>query len=83
MYNWSSQGMGGAWWVLIFIAMIFFVILVIGLIALPRHDRTGLSAQSPQIVNGSAIDLLKGRLARGELSEEEYSRMLKILKGEA
>ena len=81
MYGWQDQGMGGAWWILMGIGMVlFWAVLVIGLVALLRHNR----AATPHVSvahTSAAIAILQERFARGELTEEEYVRRLAILKG--
>ncbi len=84
MYGWYNQGMGGGWWALMMVGMVvFWAVFVFGIIALMRHYgpwRGGSHAQ-PQL--NSAIEILMQRFARGELTEEEYKRLRKLLEGEA
>jgi len=80
MYGWYDQGMGGGWWILMMLGMVlFWVVLVIGVVALVRYYSPRKDA-TVQPGSNSAIEILKDRLARGELTEEEYSRRLALLR---
>ena len=80
-YGWNNQGMGGGSWALMIIGMLVFgAILVVGLVALSRHNHEGHHAVATPLASDTAISILKERFARGELTEEEYSRRLAILK---
>lgn len=80
-YGWYNQGMGGGWWALMIIGMVvFWAIFVIGVVALLRHYGPRRSEPSSTAPANSAIEILKERFARDELTEEEYSRRLALLK---
>jgi putative membrane protein len=80
VYGWNNQGMGGDWWVLMMIAMVvFWAIFVIGIVYMVRHYGPRRGEAPPTSSTTSAIDILKERFARGELTEEEYTRRRKIL----
>lgn len=83
MYGWYNQGMGGGWWVLMMVAMLaFWAILIFAIVALVRHFAPrGAPAPAPRTTN-KAIEILKERLARGELSEEEFVQRKKLLEGD-
>lgn len=79
-YGWYNQGMGGGWWVLMMIGMVvFWAIFVIGIVALLRHYGPRRGEAAARSSTSSAIDILKERFARGELTEEEYTRRRKLL----
>jgi len=81
MYGWNYQGMGGGAWALMIIGMfVFWALLAVGLVALLRHNRSGNDGVVSSNSGNAAISILKERFARGELTEEEYSRQLTILK---
>lgn len=83
-YGWHYQGMGGGSWALMIIGMlVFWAILVVGLVALLRHNRVGHTAIPTPIASDAAISILKERFARGEVTEEEYTRRLAILKNQS
>ena len=84
MYGWNNQGMGGGWWVLMMIGMVvFWAFFVIGIVALLRHYGPRRGAANAESPSSSAIEILKERLARGELTEEEYARLRKLLEGDS
>lgn len=81
-YGWDNQGMNGGWWVLMVVGMVaFWAIFVFGIVALLRYygPRKGVT---PPVTN-RALEILKERLARGELTEEEYTQRRKLLEGES
>jgi putative membrane protein len=80
-YGWYNQGMNGGWWVVMMVGMlVFWAILVIGVVALLRHYMSRRDGQGSEPPSTSAIEILRERFARGELNEEEYSRRLALLK---
>lgn len=84
MYGWHYQGMGGGSWALMIIGMlIFWAILVFGLVSLLRHNRIVHSGATAQLAGDAAIFILKERFARGEMTEEEYTRRLAILRNQS
>lgn len=84
MYGWNYQGMGGGAWALMIVGMlVFWTILAVGLVALLRHNRSGYDGVDSPRSGNAAISILKERFARGELTEEEYSRRLAILKNQS
>ncbi len=77
-YGWHNGTMGGGWWVLMVIGMvIFFAVFVVGAVLLVRHYG---QPHSEIGASNSAIDILQQRFAQGEISEEEYTRSLALLK---
>ena len=84
MYGWYNQGMGGGWWVLMMIGMVvFWAVFVIGIVALLRQYGQRRGAAHADSPSTSAIEILKQRLARGELTEEEYTRLRTLLEGDS
>ncbi len=80
-YGWQNQGMDGGTWALMIIGMLVFgAILAVGLVALSRHNQAGHSPSVNPMLPDAAIPILKERFARGEMTEEEYTRRLAILK---
>jgi len=81
VYGWYNQGMGGGWWVLMMIAMVvFWTMFVIGIVVLLRHYGPRRVEARSTASTTSAIDILKERFARGEMTEEEeYTRRRKLL----
>ncbi len=80
-YNWGYQGMGGGAWALMIVGMIiFWSILVLGIVALVRHNRTSTGPGAGGEGADRAIAILRERLARGEVTPEEYSALLAALR---
>jgi putative membrane protein len=80
-YNWDYQGMGGDWWVLMMIGMvIFWSILVFGVVALVRHNHAGPPPLGHTGGDDKAIAILRERLARGEITPEEFTTLLATLR---
>jgi len=81
-YYWGNQMNAGTWWPFMgFVMVIFFVTLIVALIALLRyreHLHHPHAAVSPR--TSSAIAILQERLARGEINEDEYRARLKLLR---
>jgi putative membrane protein len=76
--------MGGGWLALMIIGMlVFWTVLVIGIVMLVRHYGPRGSAPTSQSRSNSSVEILKERFARGELTEEEYLRHRKLLEGDA
>jgi putative membrane protein len=80
-YGWHYQGMGRGWWDVMIVAMVAFsAVFVIGVFALLRDWGRGRGSSRPESSAPTAIEILKERFARGELTEEEYLRWLTLLK---
>ncbi len=80
-YNWDYQGMGGDWWVLMMIGMvIFWSILVFGVVALVRHNHSGPTPVARADGDDKAVGILRERLARGEITPEEFTTLLATLR---
>ena len=85
MMGWGGPGYGFGWWgILMGILMLLFWVLVIGgivwlviwLVQQPRPGAAGPGAPGP-----SALDILRERYARGEITREQYEQMRHDLDG--
>jgi uncharacterized membrane protein len=75
--------MGGGWWALMVIVMIVFLALcVFALVALSRHHNHSSSGSLVGGTSNGPVDILNERLARGEVTEEEYTSRLNLLRGQ-
>ena len=84
MYGWYNQGMGGGWWAVMMTGIVvFWAVFVFGIVALLRHYGPWRGETHPQPSSSSAIEILKQRFARGELTEEEYTRLRTLLEGDS
>jgi putative membrane protein len=63
-------GWGGGWWILMMVIMVLFWAAVIALAVWGVSRLTGSRGQSK-----SPLDIAKERLAKGEISEEEFERL--------
>lgn len=75
MWDYGNHMSGWGWAFMAFGSVLFWVLIVIGVIALVRYlgrenDRSGLSAE----------DVLAQRFARGEIDEAEYRHRLEVLR---
>ncbi len=72
------HGIGWGWWLLMSFGMVAFWGLVIwGIVALVRGENLG----SRQPEDDRPLDVLQRRLARGEISVEEYEELRDALIG--
>ncbi len=65
--------MGGGFWIL---GLIFWILVIIGLILLIKYLWEGRGAKR---IEESALEVLKKRYARGEISKEEFEEKKKDL----
>lgn len=85
MMGYGPFGYGMYWWG--FGMMLFMLLFWVGIIAaivwlgawLFRQGRP--LVQGPEVSHPSALDILKERYARGEISREEYERMRQDIEG--
>ncbi|WP_225838787.1 SHOCT domain-containing protein [Streptomyces sp. NK08204] len=87
---WYDGGWGwGGWVVMTVVMVLFWAVLIFGLVALVRyltgaHHHQQPGAPPPPGAGGwqgrRAEDLLAERFARGEIDEEEYRRRLALLR---
>lgn len=70
---WHDGGWGAGTWVLMSLLMIaFWTVVVVGVVWLVRGSGRAPTSTGPSAAGGSARRILDERLARGEISEEEY-----------
>jgi len=81
MMYWGGGGWGAGWWAVMAIAMvIFWAIVVFGIVALVRYFGHTHDAPTSEKTDPEAI--LRTRLARGEIDEEEFRKRLAVLREE-
>ncbi len=69
----DGYGMGGGWWLL---GLVFWILVIIGLVLLIKYLwESSAAKREPE----SALELLKKRYARGEISKEEFEEKKKDL----
>ncbi len=73
MMDGYGYGMGGGWWIL---WLIFWILVIIGLVLLIKYLWEGGAVKRGQ---ESALEILKKRYARGEISKEEFEEKKKDL----
>lgn len=82
-YVWGMfymHGIGWGWWLLMSFGMVAFWGLVIwGIVTLVRGGSSG--AEQPAVESDRPLDVLQRRLARGEISVEEYEELRDALIG--
>ena len=79
--GWDMHGWGDGWWIVMGLGMLlFWALVIIGIVWVvrelgsPRAGREGRGREDP-------VDILKRRLAQGEISVEEYERSRRTLEG--
>jgi len=83
MYGWGNQGWSVGMWIIMAVAMvIFWVIVVFGVIALVRyfghsHDAPSGPGSGPE---SDPETILRERLARGEIDEDQFRKTLGLLR---
>ena len=79
MYGWGHQGWGVGMWIVMGIAMvIFWAIVIFGIVALVRYLGHSHDASSTPTLDPEAI--LRERFARGEVDEEQFRKSLGTLR---
>lgn len=71
-FNWSGGGYFG-----MFFMLIFWLAFIAGTVVLVVWLVNQLSAKGPSPGDKTAIDILKDRYARGEISKEEFEEKKK------
>jgi putative membrane protein len=81
---WDMHDVGAGWWIVMSLGMIAFWALVIWAVAAAAR---GMSAdrrrQDSSTDEPGPIETLQRRLARGEISPEEYRRLRETLRDDA
>ena len=78
MGRWMMGGWGMGWFGMIFM-IVFWGLIIVGLVSLIRWliQNTSRKGQSGVSVGPKAIDILKERYAKGEISQDEFETMKK------
>ena len=76
MGRWMMGGWGMGWFGMIFM-IIFWGLIIVGLVLLIRWliQNTSGKGQTGVRTGSNAIDILKGRYAKGEISRDEFESM--------
>ena len=78
-FNSGCFGLGGG------LGMMFFGILIVGLLIYllfkgTNNQNNAISSSNHSNVNDNALEIAKSRLAKGEITTEEYENIKKTLK---
>ena len=73
MWDWTGH-MGGWWWVMAPLMVMFWALVIWGVVALVRSDRSAANRSA------GAESLLAQRLARGDIDEVEYRRRRSLIR---
>lgn len=76
MMNYNGYGMGPGTWVVGLI-----VLLLVGGVALLLASRSRSRGDGPTTGSGPALQLLKNRLAAGEITQDDYDKTRRVLEG--
>jgi putative membrane protein len=81
MWPWFNGGYGGFWgmWFMPVIMIVVFGLIIWGIFALVRGTARGGCCGSSELSSDSALEILKKRYARGEISKEEFEERKKNL----
>ncbi len=84
MNGWGYQHMGGgAWALMIFMMIVFWVVVVIGIVAFMRRSGSStlpLGPTGPTTASGTPEQILRARFARGEIDDSEFRIRMAALK---
>jgi len=72
------EGWGMGWFVIIFM-LIFWVLVIVGLVSLIKWLIQTTSREKSEAGGGRVLDILKERYSRGEIDKREYKEMRKDL----
>lgn len=73
MIGWNNAG--GWWWFNLIFMILFWILIILGVVALIKW------LMNNQAIGGnSAMDILKERLAKGEIDKKEFEEKAKMLK---
>ena len=75
MHGWCGHGFGGVFMV------VFWILVVVGIVFLVRGFWSRSSTGGPGESTESALDILKGRYAKGEIGKSEFEEKKKDLLG--
>ena len=78
MGNYGLYGGYGWWWIMPLVMFVFWGLVIAGLVLLIRAIARG-STSSSQKQADSALEILKQRYARGEISKQEFEEKKKDL----
>jgi len=81
-YSMMGPGMMGGWgmgWFGIIFMLIFWVMVIVGLVSLIKWLIQTTSREQSEAGGGRVLDILKERYTRGEIDKREYKEMRKDL----
>lgn len=79
MWNYGMHN--GSWAIMFFWAFVLLLIIILAVWLVIYFMRKNPSAEGGSRSSSNAVDLLKERYARGEISTEEYRERLRELEG--
>ncbi len=81
-YSMMGPGMMGGWgmgWFVIIFMLIFWVLVIVGLVSLIKWLIQTTSRENSEAGGGRVLDTLKERYTRGEIDKRKYKEMRKDL----
>lgn len=81
-YSMMGPGMMGGWgmgWFVIIFMLIFWVLVIVGLVSLIKWLIQTTSREKSEAGGGRVLDILKERYTRGEIDKRKYKEMRKDL----
>jgi len=77
MWPWFSWGFGGFGWIMLIIMIVFWGLIIWGIVALVRWlSHSGRSSPTP---HETALEILKRRYASGEITKEEFEEKKRVI----
>jgi putative membrane protein len=77
---WWGDGWGGAaWGWFALMHLLWWALVIIGIIALVRWGTSGGARHGRQVHENRALEILRERYARGEIDKEEFEERKRIL----
>jgi len=79
MWHWFNWGFGGFWWIMTLIMIVFWGLIVWVIVALVRGATRHGCCSSSEIPSESALEILKRRYAKGEITRDEFEERKQTL----
>jgi putative membrane protein len=80
MWPWFNWGFGSFWWIMPILMVLFWGLVIwVTLALIRRASWAGRCCGDSSVPTDSALEILKRRYARGEISKEEFEERKRSL----